>query len=262
MASAREDEPPQRSIRLEALNPRHPTLESTLVGSQRFRLGRKADCDIAFEGDFRISSVHASFLLDETHAGRWPPVLVQDTSVNGTWVNGVRVPRNSRRALQDEDQVFLVIPNRDAQAGSLTTSYVGYVFRYADTDEASRRRERRPPDLPPRALGALPSPSPNREPATGAAGRAGGSGCGGAAGGEAPEWLRGEAVAPAGGARGRSADGHVAPPPSRPQQAEHVSFAQWWLAELQAPEVGSLGSSHGSSTPLALTSRRGDNFSP
>ena len=115
------------SCTLTPLNPRHHLLSFELTYGQRFRLGRSAACDKSFLGDYRISDMHASLLLDGDR------VVVEDTSVNGTYVNGIRLPKYERRALSSGDQLFLVIPDQSLlqspAAGSLTRNFVGYTFR-------------------------------------------------------------------------------------------------------------------------------------
>ena len=57
-----------RSCVLKPLNPRHKTLHVSLTTtSERFRFGRRAECEASFPNDHRISGVHASLLLDGNH---------------------------------------------------------------------------------------------------------------------------------------------------------------------------------------------------
>ena len=121
---------------LTPLNARHHPLSFELTYGQRFRLGRSATCDKSFLGDYRISDMHASLLLDGDS------VVVEDTSVNGTYVNGIRVPKYERRALSSGDQLFLVIPDQSLlqspAAGSLTRNFVGYTFRSGASPAAAQ----------------------------------------------------------------------------------------------------------------------------
>lgn len=111
---------------LRPLNPRHKFISLTLHRNGTFRFGRRADCEVAFPSDFRISSIHASLLLDRDR------VYIEDTSVNGTYVNGERVPKNTRRALNSGDHIYFVIPDQSllqaGYMGSLSQNFVGYVF--------------------------------------------------------------------------------------------------------------------------------------
>ena len=116
------------SCSLRPLNPRHKQIEVTLCSKDRFRFGRRLDLEQSFPSDFRISSIHATLLVD---GGM---IAVEDSSVNGTFVNGERVARNTRRALKSGDHMYLVIPDQallqTGYMGSLTVNFVGYIFNY------------------------------------------------------------------------------------------------------------------------------------
>ena len=105
---------------------------------ESFRFGRHPDCEQSFPKDFRISGVHATLRIDEAAAksGNPPSIIIVDSSVNGTFVNGVRVPRKSQCTLSSGDEIFLVIPNQKLlqrdYTGSLTTNFVGYFFEFTD----------------------------------------------------------------------------------------------------------------------------------
>ena len=126
-----------RECLLTPLNPRYPTLLLTLHQEERFRFGRHKDCEQSFPNDFRISGVHATLVLEGRPASSAKPTIrLEDSSVNGTFVNGTRMPRKSQRTLASGDEIFFVIPNekllQQGYAGSLTTNFVGYFFEYAD----------------------------------------------------------------------------------------------------------------------------------
>ncbi|KAL1520044.1 hypothetical protein AB1Y20_023520 [Prymnesium parvum] len=129
-----------RECQLTPLNPRYPTIRLKLQPQQRFRFGRRPECEQSFPNDFRISGVHATLLLDNSLP---PNVLIEDSSVNGTFVNGVRVPRNQTCKLSSGDEIFLVIPNekllQHGYEGSLTTNFVGYYFSLADGQNKAPR---------------------------------------------------------------------------------------------------------------------------
>ena len=55
--------------RLTPLNPRYPLLDVELRAEDRFRFGRHEACDQSFPKDFRISSVHASLIVQEDAGG-------------------------------------------------------------------------------------------------------------------------------------------------------------------------------------------------
>lgn len=111
---------------LKPVNPRHQPLNITLANNESFRFGRNADCEQSFPTDYRLSRVHCSLRLE---AGIF---VVEDSSVNGTYVNGIRLQRNSRTPLSRGDQLFLVIPDdallTSGYTGSLKQNFVGYIF--------------------------------------------------------------------------------------------------------------------------------------
>jgi hypothetical protein len=116
----------QHTCTLKPLNPRLKPLQITLTGQTVFRLGRHDHCEQSFPTDFRISGVHCSLRLEANQ------FVVVDSSVNGTYVNGIRVPQRSPQVLHNGDQIFLVIPDdallTSGYTGSLTQNFVGYLF--------------------------------------------------------------------------------------------------------------------------------------
>ena len=115
---------------LRPLNPRHRTLHVTLRVGERFRFGRKAECDQSFPSDYRISGLHAALMIEGGS------IVIVDSSANGTFVNRDRVPRGSWRPLVDGDCFYLVIPSIEVlqagYTGSLTQKFVGYMFEQSD----------------------------------------------------------------------------------------------------------------------------------
>ena len=130
-----------RSCLMTPINPRYPALRIKLHENQRFRFGRHNECEQSFPSDFRISGVHSTLLVREQPDSTLS-FVVEDSSVNGTFVNGARVPRNSQRTLASGDEIFLVIPSQKllqhGYTGSLTTNFVGYFFEYKDADMSLR----------------------------------------------------------------------------------------------------------------------------
>jgi len=122
---------------LQPLNARLSTLRIALTPGQRFRFGRHAECEQSFPSDYRISSLHASLLLDVWDDGT-PCIAIEDSSINGTYINAERVPKGARLRLRSGDQLFLVIPSEEllhatGYEGSLVAKFIGYVFSY-DSD--------------------------------------------------------------------------------------------------------------------------------
>ena len=61
-----------------------------------FTIGRDSECDVSFSNDPRVSSRHAQIIVKPGS------ILIKDTdSLNGTWVNGIRVSGNKKLELAD-----------------------------------------------------------------------------------------------------------------------------------------------------------------
>jgi len=124
---------------LQPLNARLNTLHIELLGSQRFRFGRHEECEQCFPSDYRISSLHASLVRDVREDGA-PCVSIEDSSVNGTYVNAARVPKGRRQRLRTGDELYLVIPSQEmlhqtGYEGSLMGKFIGYRFAYTSAEE-------------------------------------------------------------------------------------------------------------------------------
>jgi predicted component of type VI protein secretion system len=131
---------------LQPLNARLNTLYIELLSNQRFRFGRHEDCEQAFPSEKRISSLHASLILELREDGS-PCVAIEDSSVNGTFVNAERVPKGRRRRLQTGDEIYLVIPSQEllhqtGYEGSLMGKFIGYSFAYSSEAEIPGHAQR------------------------------------------------------------------------------------------------------------------------
>lgn len=84
-----------------------PSGEPTIValGETPVTVGRRPNCTIVLD-DIRISGSHVHFKA----GGRADAVLVEDTSANGTFVNGRRLTKGEPRMLRDGDVISLVTP--------------------------------------------------------------------------------------------------------------------------------------------------------
>lgn len=81
--------------------------EPTIVplGDTPVTVGRRPNCTIVLN-DIRISGSHVHFKAGD----RVDAVLVEDTSANGTFVNGRRLTKGEPRVLSDGDVISLVTP--------------------------------------------------------------------------------------------------------------------------------------------------------
>lgn len=106
---------------LVSLNPDHPnkliTRRATARDKERFTIGRSKKSQLHFD-DRYISQIHCCLLAqppsDADSGGQFKlTVCVQDSSANGTFVNGKRVGMGDSEPLQDEDILSLVaVPTR------------------------------------------------------------------------------------------------------------------------------------------------------
>jgi predicted component of type VI protein secretion system len=114
-------------IELTPLNPRHARLTILMERQRVFRFGRNLECDQCFHADFRISGTHATLSINDSGTAD-----IVDHSVNGTFVNGERLPKHVAHTLHDGDALYLVVPDRSflEGGGSLSTNFVGYTVQY------------------------------------------------------------------------------------------------------------------------------------
>ena len=103
--------------------------ESTLAVTDRVLVGRGPDCDVLLDGQ-GISREHLGLESDESN------IFIIDTSSNGTWVNGKRLPQNGRSKVEHSD--LIEVP--------------GYEMRVRKAGEPAQQAPqtiRQPPSLPP-----------------------------------------------------------------------------------------------------------------
>ncbi|KAK4141606.1 kinase-like domain-containing protein [Dichotomopilus funicola] len=80
-----------------------------------YLLGRHPECDIRVD-DQGVSNRHCIIFME--NKGNGTTVVIEDLSLNGTFINGGRLHRNDRRELQEGDEI------------SVTTASAGFIFRY------------------------------------------------------------------------------------------------------------------------------------
>ena len=114
---------------LESLNPifgsKTVLRRGTLYGIERFTIGRSKNCQLHFDDDPLISQIHCCLLAELStrqggDAGRRAhlAVKVQDSSRNGTFVNGTRVGMGKSVAVHDGDIISLVVAPEQRADGS------------------------------------------------------------------------------------------------------------------------------------------------
>ena len=78
--------------------------DAAFDGRETYTVGRKPSCNLVLS-DSRVSGLHATFSKQE--AGR---IAVVDSSSNGTYLNGVLLPKGESRVLEHGDVTSLVVP--------------------------------------------------------------------------------------------------------------------------------------------------------
>lgn len=94
--------------RLISINKLFPSLH---CDSKKFRFGRASSCDYTFLSDqirtskyaATYSSVHFQLELDEKTGEVW----IEDSSMNGTFINGERIGKGNRRCIENNDEISL-----------------------------------------------------------------------------------------------------------------------------------------------------------
>lgn len=130
--------------------------EEVLVttASRRLVLGREPTCDVMLPCH-HVSKAHALLCPQLTAAGGPWTLILQDTSSNGVWLNGERIPGRQFVQLKPGDRVCFLPPEAGARAGEL---------EYEVGPSCS-------------AAAALPRPAVPHSEGTGAALEAAGAGC-------------------------------------------------------------------------------------
>ena len=77
--------------------------DAAFDGRETYTVGRKPSCNLVLS-DSRVSGLHATFSKQE--AGR---IAVVDSSSNGTYLNGVLLPKGESRVLEHGDVTSLVV---------------------------------------------------------------------------------------------------------------------------------------------------------
>ena len=99
---------------------------------QSYSFGRTADNDVVFAKNAEVSGGHCTVAVDDEGV-----VCVTDTSTNGTFIDGERIPKGESCELRNGSELALGVKNA-AQAKKTTnhkTTFVAYVFRSAVGDE-------------------------------------------------------------------------------------------------------------------------------
>ncbi|CAE8652084.1 unnamed protein product, partial [Polarella glacialis] len=89
-----------------------PPPETVVVSPERRRLivGREETCAVVFRHP-HVSKAHATLLLqDSPEAGASCMLLMQDSSSNGTWVNGEKMTTGRYQQLQAGDRISFLAP--------------------------------------------------------------------------------------------------------------------------------------------------------
>lgn len=110
-----------------------------------FTIGREVDSDIVIRHP-HVSKSHATLTLLETRPGAWS-VHVQDLSLNGTWVNGHKLPSNTPVQLHLGDKVSFAVPGPSLEEDPLTWELKVPKGKARPTAPPARRQEPATPGL-------------------------------------------------------------------------------------------------------------------
>jgi hypothetical protein len=94
--------------RLHTLN---PLRGSVYLTKPCVTLGRSTQNDIAFVTEIHISSIHCK--IERSSEGTY----VTDSSSNGTYINGTRIPKGVATSIHSRDELSLAIPSSSSVAG-------------------------------------------------------------------------------------------------------------------------------------------------
>lgn len=131
-----------------------PEVFSVTIQQRRLVIGREQDCDIILRRP-HVSKAHAVLSLQEASDSNGWILTLQDTSSNGTWVNGQKLQHGQTLRLRQSDQVsFLPPPEVTSSFG--TTPELDDPLAY-EVVELSSLAQRALPS------GALPSEATNAE---------------------------------------------------------------------------------------------------
>jgi len=83
-----------------------------------YKLGRSSQCDF-LSRDYRVSNTHCTIYCERpAESGQPLEVYLEDTSTNGTWVNGTIRLRKERRLLNTGDEICLINPDLESHTTS------------------------------------------------------------------------------------------------------------------------------------------------
>ena len=117
------------------------SVDSSVAG--RITAGRAAGCEIRLPSDGRLSSQHFYVTLGATPGA----LSVTDTSTNGTFLNGSRIPKGSPQPLAVGDVITAVVPSKAVAAkdASLAKCFVGFTVTSTDSHPKSAGAAVSPP---------------------------------------------------------------------------------------------------------------------
>ncbi|KAJ1977116.1 serine/threonine protein kinase, partial [Dimargaris xerosporica] len=121
-----------------SLSPKYPTVQLTKRndhaggGKCGYLLGRHRECDIRFSHP-QISNRHC--LIYSMRTEGMETVYLEDLSTNGTFINGVKIPRHEPRLLKDGDMIKLTV-YQDPNAQALDTDE-SFLFQHVSIHRLS-----------------------------------------------------------------------------------------------------------------------------
>ena len=95
---------PRLRLQISDHAPEYVYLETVQEACQGYRIGRAADCDVIIPDQYLFVSGHHSILEYAQETSNWS---IEDTSKNGTFVNGQRLDPSVRHSLKTGDRLLL-----------------------------------------------------------------------------------------------------------------------------------------------------------
>eukprot|EP00811_Abedinium_folium_P029875 NODE_4739_length_1853_cov_4.805910.p1 GENE.NODE_4739_length_1853_cov_4.805910~~NODE_4739_length_1853_cov_4.805910.p1 ORF type:complete len:536 (-),score=65.02 NODE_4739_length_1853_cov_4.805910:115-1722(-) len=94
-----------------------PSIIALPLSTRRLTFGRGQDCNVKLKRA-HVSNLHANLEMQLSHHGG-SRLLIEDTSSNGTWVNGERLSRNSPAEVRPGDRVSFLPAAHDCYPDAL-----------------------------------------------------------------------------------------------------------------------------------------------
>eukprot|EP00002_Diphylleia_rotans_P009651 TRINITY_DN20015_c0_g1_i1.p1 TRINITY_DN20015_c0_g1~~TRINITY_DN20015_c0_g1_i1.p1 ORF type:complete len:465 (-),score=102.96 TRINITY_DN20015_c0_g1_i1:67-1461(-) len=104
----------------------NPTRKNIELRKKVTVFGRDPSCDACFSEDPRFSGRHFAITKDDDD------IVIEDTSMNGTFVNGTMLGKGNRMKLKNSDSISLLSDSPQRVDELLSKCYVAYILKVLD----------------------------------------------------------------------------------------------------------------------------------